>query len=187
MNATAVVRREVQGVGPVVRRCYSDVEARNGDGVLGRGVTNLKRIFGWPEELRLVVAALASTVEGAGAVASADTGAAPLAALVAYHLRLPAVFVRSAPKAHLLSYGGDLASNHPRLSGDRLAAGTPVHLVDDFVHTGQTLGDAVGVLRGAGLVVMSASCILTSPPAGVEATISGLGLRLTALMTTGDI
>lgn len=74
-----------------------------------------------------------------------------------------------------------------RWSAVRLAAETPVHLVDDFVHTGQTLGDAVGVLRGAGLVVTSASCILTSPPAGVEAAISGMGLRLTVLMSTGDL
>jgi orotate phosphoribosyltransferase len=87
-----------QAVEAIVRRCYSDVEVPGRDGQLGRGFTNLKRIFGWPADLRLVVDALAATVANARAVASADSGSAPLAALVACATSLPAVFVRTEPK-----------------------------------------------------------------------------------------
>jgi len=90
----------------IVRRCYSDIELRDRTGNVGRGYTNLKRIFGWPTDLRTVVDALAATVGSAEAVASTDTGSAPLVALVAYRLNLPAVFVRSDSKDYFLSYGG---------------------------------------------------------------------------------
>jgi hypothetical protein len=36
-------------VDDIIRRCYSDIEVRDRDGSRGRGVTNLKRIFGWPQ------------------------------------------------------------------------------------------------------------------------------------------
>ena len=46
-----------------------------------------------------------ATVQHADAIASVDPGSTPLAAVVAYHLRLLAVFVRATPKRHFLSYG----------------------------------------------------------------------------------
>ena len=83
-----------------------------------------------------------STVGAAGAISSADSGSAPLAAVVAYQLRLPAVFIRETPKKHLLSYGGDPATNHALLAGERIEPGTAVHLIDDLVRTGVTLARA---------------------------------------------
>jgi hypothetical protein len=97
----------------IVRRCYTDAEFVDQAGTLGRGYTNLKRIFGSPADVRAVVDALASTVGAAEAVASADTGSAPLAALVAYERSLPAVFVRISPKEDFLSYGGDPETTIP--------------------------------------------------------------------------
>src|SRR5439155_13004363 len=134
-------------------------------GNVGRGYTNLKRIFGWPKELGAVVDALATTVGSAEAVASTDTGSAPLAALVAYKLNLPAVFVRSESKEYFLSYGGDPDANDRRLSGERLPKGTPVHVIDDFVHSGATLAKAVDTLRNVGLTVETVAALLGSPPA----------------------
>lgn len=175
-------------VDDIIRRCYSDIEVRDRDGSRGRGVTNLKRIFGWPTDLPVAVDALASTVDGeAHGVASADTGASPLTALVAFRLGLPAVFMRSQPKEHLLSYGGDDATNHPQLSGERLPNGTPIHVIDDLVHSAATLTSAVATLWEAGLVVNTASSLLASPPEALAGAIHALRLHLTALAVTSEL
>jgi hypothetical protein len=100
----------------ILRRCYSHVEALDRHGNPGLGVTNVKRVFGRPSELRVLVEATAATVQHADAIASVDPGSAPLAAVVAYHLRLPAVFVRTTPKRHFLSYGGDPSDQPPTAS-----------------------------------------------------------------------
>ena len=168
----------------IVRRCYSDVELRDRAGNVGRGYTNLKRIFGWPAELGTVVDALAATIGSAEAVASTDTGSAPLAALVAYKLNLPAVFVRSDSKDYFLSYGGDPKGNDPRLSGERLPEGTPVHVIDDFVHSGATLATAVETLRRVGLTVGTAAALLGSPPETLADAIAEIDVRPTILVTT---
>ena len=147
VEAAPVSVMQDPSIAAIVRRCYSDVELRDRAGNVGRGYTNLKRIFGWPAELETVVNALAATVGSAKAVASTDTGSAPLAALVAYKLNLAAVFVRSDSKDYFLSYGGDPHANDPRLSGERLREGTAVHVIDDFVHSGETLASAVQILR----------------------------------------
>jgi adenine/guanine phosphoribosyltransferase-like PRPP-binding protein len=168
----------------IVRRCYSNVELRDRTGKVGRGYTNLKRIFGWPTDLRTVVDALAATVGSAEAVASTDTGSAPLVALVAYRLNLPAVFVRSDSKDYFLSYGGDPETNEPRLSGERLAEGTAVHVIDDFVYSGATLASAVQTLRRVGLTVETATALLGSPPERLSDAITEMHVRLTILVTT---
>jgi adenine/guanine phosphoribosyltransferase-like PRPP-binding protein len=161
----------------ILRGCYSHVEVAGRDGSRGVGVTNLKRVFGRPSELRVLVEALGATIGEVDAVASADTGSAPLAAVVAYQLGLAAVFVRDAPKAHLPSYGGDPATNDPRLSGERLAPGSAVHVIDDLVHSGASLASAVRALRDAGLLVRSASCLLVAPPTtGWPGTVAAAGI-----------
>jgi adenine/guanine phosphoribosyltransferase-like PRPP-binding protein len=174
---------EVQAI---VRRCYSDVDVRDRTGKVGRGFTNLKRIFGWPAELRTVVEALARTIGAGSAVASADSGSAPLAALVAQELYLPAVFVRSEAKNYFLSYGDDPATNEPRLSGDRLTEQTVVHVIDDFVHSGATLTSAVRTLRRVGLRVETAAALLGSSPEALDGAIGELGVHLTLFATTID-
>jgi adenine/guanine phosphoribosyltransferase-like PRPP-binding protein len=173
----------------IVRGCYSAVEVLGRDGYPGIGITNLKRIFGRPAELRAVVDAITATIGDARAIASADTGSAPLAALVAYELGLPAVFVRDAPKRHFLSYGGDPETNHVRLAGERLEPDTTVHLIDDMVHTGATLASAARVLHEAALVARTASCVLISPPsAGWPDATAKAGIeRIDALTTTIDL
>jgi adenine/guanine phosphoribosyltransferase-like PRPP-binding protein len=176
-----------EAVKAIVQHCYSDVELRDRDGKQGRGFTNLKRIFGWPADLRLVVDALTSTVDDAQAIASADTGSAPLAALVAYKLGLPAAFVRSQPKDYFLSYGDDPTTNHPRLSGERLEDGTLVHVIDDFVHSGATLGSAVETLREVGVLVRTASSVLSSPTDAIANAIGAVDIHLTVLVVTDEL
>ena len=171
----------------IVARCYTDAEVPNRTGTVARGVTNLKRIFGWPDELQLVVNALAATAGDAQAIASADSGSAPLVALVARELALPAVFMRNAPKDYHLSYGGDPATNDARISGELLPHGTSVHVIDDFIHSGATLRAAVQTLRRVGLRVETAAALLGSPPETLAEAFETMGVRVTVLVTSADI
>jgi adenine/guanine phosphoribosyltransferase-like PRPP-binding protein len=95
--------------------------------------------------------------------------------------------VRSQPKEHLLSYGGDDVTNHPQISGDRLPTGTTIHVIDDFVHSAATLRSAVATLREVGLVVNTASSLLASPPESLADAIHALQIRLTALAVTSEL
>jgi len=162
----------VANVTDILRSCYSHVEVAGRSGARGVGVTNLKRLFGRPRELRLVVEALAATVGDVEAVASSDTGSSPLTAVVAFELALPAVFVRDED-----------------LSGERLRAGTKVHLIDDLVHSGQSVASAARLLREAGLDVRGASCMLVAPEStGWRDTLAAAGLhRLDALAMTTEL
>jgi orotate phosphoribosyltransferase len=162
----------VANVTDILRSCYSHVEVAGRSGARGVGVTNLKRLFGRPRELRLVVEALAATVGDVEAVASSDTGSSPLTAVVAFELSLPAVFVR----------GADLAGEH-------LRPGTKVHLIDDLVHSGQSMASAARLLREAGLDVRGASCMLVAPETtGWRGTLAAAGLdRLDALAMTTEL
>jgi adenine/guanine phosphoribosyltransferase-like PRPP-binding protein len=173
----------------ILRRCYSHVEVSDRARNRAMGVTNLKRIFGRPDELRVLVDALAATVGDVGAIASADTGSAPLAAVVAYRLELPSVFIREVPKEYFLTYGGDPATNHPRLAGERMPPGSSVHVIDDLVHSGETLASAARTLREAELVVSVASCLLIAPPTtGWPDTLEAAGVRqVGALATTTQL
>ncbi len=156
----------------ILRSCHSHVEVAGRSGARGVGVTNLKRLFARPRELRLVVEALAATVGDVEAVASSDTGSSPLTAVVAFELSLPAVFVGDAD-----------------LSGERLRAGTKVHVIDDLVHSGRSLASAARLLREAGLDVRGASCMLVAPETtGWRGTLAAAGLaRLDALAVTTEL
>jgi orotate phosphoribosyltransferase len=162
----------VANVTDILRSCYSHVEVAGRSGARGVGVTNLKRLFGRPRELRLVIEALAATVGDVEAVASSDSGSSPLTAVVAFELSLPAVFVRDED-----------------LSGERLPAGTKVHLIDDLVHSGQSVASAARLLRRAGLDVRGASCMLVAPEStGWRDTLAAAGLhRLDALAMTTEL
>jgi adenine/guanine phosphoribosyltransferase-like PRPP-binding protein len=153
----------------ILRRCYSHVEIADRARNRAMGVTNLKRIFGRPDELRILVDALAATVGDVGAIASADTGSAPLAAVVAYRLELPSVFIGEVPRD--------------------MPPGSSVHVIDDLVHSGETLASAARALRQSELVVSAASCLLIAPPTtGWPDTLEAAGVRhIGALATTTQL
>ncbi|MGH3165928.1 MAG: hypothetical protein ACRDN0_08540, partial [Trebonia sp.] len=148
-------------IADVVMRCASNgVELRDREGRVGRGFTNLKRILGRPADFAFVVGQLARTVPAGHAVAACDEGAWALTGAVALNLGVPAILVRRVPKTYFISYGDDPAIGDGRLAGERLPPGTPVHLIDDLVFSGQTLRSAREALGTAGLDARTASAIV---------------------------
>jgi adenine/guanine phosphoribosyltransferase-like PRPP-binding protein len=79
---------------------------------------------------------------------------------VALTLGAPAVLIRRVPKTYFVSYGDNPAIGGGRLAGERLPPGTPVHLIDDLVFSGQTLRSAREALSTAGLDARTASAIV---------------------------
>ena len=145
----------------VVLRCVSDdFELQDREGRTGRGFTNLKRILGRPSDFAFVVGHLARTVPAGHAVAACDEGAWALVGAVALNLSVPAVLVRRVPKRYFVSYGDDPAIGDGRLAGERLPPGTPIHLIDDLVFSGETLRSARQALNLVGLDAGTASAIL---------------------------
>jgi adenine/guanine phosphoribosyltransferase-like PRPP-binding protein len=181
VNGVGGVRVVIVGapsVADIVARCASDVPVSDRSGQIGRGFTNLKRILGSPHDFDLVVEELARTVPMGHALAGADEGSWALVGALALRLGVPAVLVRRTPKRYFVSYGDDPTVGDGRLVGERLAPGTPIHLVDDLVYSGETLCAALDALRRVDLACMSASAILWTRRA--EASTAGLeacGLR----------
>jgi adenine/guanine phosphoribosyltransferase-like PRPP-binding protein len=124
------------------------------------GFTNLKRILGRLADFAFVARELARIVPAGHAVAGCDEGAWALAGAVALTLGVPAVLVRRVPKTYFVSYGEDPAIGGGRLAGERLPPGTPVHLIDDLVFSGQTLRSAREALSAVGLDARTASAIV---------------------------
>jgi adenine/guanine phosphoribosyltransferase-like PRPP-binding protein len=149
-------------IADVVLRCVcDDFEILDREGRAGRGgFTNLKRILGRPADFALVTRELARTVPAGHAVAGCDEGAWALAGAVALTLGVPAILIRRVPKTYFVSYGDDPAIGGGRLAGERLPSGTPVHLIDDLVFSGQTLRSAREALSTAGLDARTASAIV---------------------------
>lgn len=148
------------GMWDVVLSCVSDAEVPDREGNPGRGFTNLKRILGHPASFAFVVDELACTVPPEHAIAGCDEGAWALAGALALRLAVPAVLIRRMPKNYFVSYGDDPSVGDGRLVGERLPAGTRVHLIDDLIYSGRTLRSALDALELVGLTATSASAIL---------------------------
>ena len=185
----SVVVVDPPDLAPAIEACWSTALVRDRDGRQGRGFLNLKRLLGRPDRFRRVVEELARTVPPGAAVAAADKGAWALVGALVLELGAAGVLVRPDPKEHFLAYGGDPALADPRLAGERLDQGTRVHLIDDVLHSGRTLGAAAAVLRSAGLSVTEASVIVGADDAATLETMLGpAGLeRVTCLVLASDL
>ena len=177
------------GVADIVAHCVSDNEAPDHSGWIARGFTNLKRILGDAADFGVVVEELAKTVPVGHALAGADEGSWALAGALALRLGIPAVLVRRTPKTYFVSYGDDPTVGDGRLVGERLAPGTPIHLVDELVYSGTTLCAAVDALRRVGLSCTSASAILwTRRAEASQDKLEACGLRqVTCLVSQADM
>ncbi|HLI13369.1 MAG TPA: hypothetical protein VKY65_17385 [Alphaproteobacteria bacterium] len=147
-------------IADIVLRCVSSFELKDREGRVGRGFTNLKRILGRPADFACVVDQLAQTVPVGHAVAACDEGAWALVGAVALRLKVPAILVRRNSKTYFVSYGDDPTIGDGRLVGERQPPGTPIHMIDDLVFSGNTLRSARAALHRVGLDSKTASAIL---------------------------
>ena len=125
---------------------------------------------------RMLAERVASVAAGAGLLAGPELGAVPLAALASVHSGLPYVIVRKEAK----EYG----------TGNRIEGvfqvGATVCVVEDVVTSGGALLGAVEALRGAGLDVCAAICVVDRQEGGGEA-IAAADVPFHALFTVADL
>jgi orotate phosphoribosyltransferase len=109
-------------------------------------------------------------------LAGPELGAVPLAAVTSIETGLPFVIVRKETK----DYG----------TGNRLEGvfdpGARVCVVEDVVTSGGALLSAVDALRGAGLHISAAICVVDREEGGAEA-IAQAGVAFRPLYTTSDL
>jgi orotate phosphoribosyltransferase len=106
-----------------------------------------------------IAAAVTEAEPAAVRLAAPELGAVPLAAAASLASGLPFLIVRRAAKG----YGTD-----NRIEGD-WERGERVCLVEDIVTSGGAAGDAIQVLREAGLECRSAVCVVDREEGGVDA------------------
>jgi orotate phosphoribosyltransferase len=103
-------------------------------------------------------------------------GAVALAASAALASGLPFIIVRDEAKGH---------GTANRIEGP-FEPGELVCLVEDVVTSGGALAEAVAELRGAGLVVRNAVCVVDREEGGSDA-LARLGVRLRPLFRSSDL
>jgi orotate phosphoribosyltransferase len=109
-------------------------------------------------------------------LAGPELGAVPLAAAAALHSGIPFLIVRKATKG----YGTQ------GLIEGVCEAGERVLVIEDVVTTGGALIAAIGALRGAGLTVENALCVLDREEGGTDA-LAELGVHLEPLFRRADL
>ncbi|MDI7268461.1 MAG: orotate phosphoribosyltransferase [Myxococcota bacterium] len=129
----------------------------------------------------VALAALARAFDPVHAYAGVALGGCALASAASFASALlgepvPALYVRKEPKDHGT---GRLVEGTERLSGRRVV------LLEDVVTTGGSTIRAAEALRGQGLDVAGAACIVDRVEGGREA-LDAAGLPLRSLFTRGD-
>jgi orotate phosphoribosyltransferase len=109
-------------------------------------------------------------------LAGPELGAVPLAAAAALHSGIPFLIVRKASK----DYGTQGLIEGVYETGER------VLVIEDVVTTGGALIAAIEALRGAGLTVENALCVLDREEGGNDA-LAALGVALEPLFGRADL
>jgi len=114
-----------------------------------------RRLLSRPDAWRTVIRACAARIGGGGiaaeVIAGVETAGIPHSSALAFHTRMPSVFVRKAPKGHGLGRrveGGDVS-------------GRRVLLVEDMVTTGGSSLSAVDALRAEGALVTDCLAVVS--------------------------
>ncbi|RLE86904.1 MAG: orotate phosphoribosyltransferase [Thermoprotei archaeon] len=139
---------------------------------------DVRRLYSHPQELRIVVGEMAEVVRGLGCelVVGVETGGIPLAALVAYLLEKPMVYVRKKPKEH---------GTQRMIEGDLRGGGRGV-VVDDVATTGSSILRAVRALEEAGVEVRDA-LVVVDRGEGARRALESVGVKLHALTTLSEL
>ena len=133
-----------------------------------------------PELLRplgeRIAAAVREHAPDATRLAAPELGAVALAAAASLESGLPFVIVRKAAK----EYGTVNRREGPYVDGECLC------LVEDVVTSGGALLDSVDALRGAGLAVRTAVCVVDREEGGADA-LARQAVRLRPLFRAGEL
>ncbi len=158
--------------------CFLRGTFRLSSGGVSSYYVDVRRLYSHPSEARTVVLRMAELVRGLGCdvVAGVESGGVPLAAMVAFALGKPLVYVRKEPKKH---------GTRKLIEGDESVLGTAV-VIDDVATTGSTLLRAVGVLRESGYSVRDAAVVVDREE-GAAQSLAAAGVRLHALTTLREL
>lgn len=129
-----------------------------------------------PEALRALAGALAAHALGHDLLAGMELGAVPLAAALSIETGLPYVILRKRPREH---------GTGQRIEGT-FKAGLRVLLVEDVATTGNTLLESLALLRGAGLLVTRAACVVDREE-GAEQALKAQGVELRSLVKAAEL
>jgi orotate phosphoribosyltransferase len=133
-----------------------------------------------PELLRplgeRIAAAVREHAPDATRLAAPELGAVALAAAASLESGLPFLIVRKAAK----EYGTGNRLEGPYVDGECLC------LVEDVVTSGGALLDSVDALRGAGLAVRTAVCVVDREEGGADA-LARQAVRLRPLFRAGEL
>ena len=141
---------------------------------------DLKRIYSNPDLFRRVIDAYIETLGKYGVefdvVAGVETGGIPIAAVIAYKLSKPMVYVRSRKK----SFGTG------RVVEGSVEEGARVLVVDDVATTGGSLAHAAESIRGVGGDVVGA-IVFVDRLQGAVRRLSELGVRFYSVYRIDEI
>jgi len=145
-------------------------------GILSSYYVDLRLIPGDPEAFRRIISfyltLLASVGRRVQRLAGIPTAGIAYAAVLAYDLRKPFLYVRKEPKAH---------GRGRRIEG-LLLPGERVLVLDDVVTTGTNIVEAVEVIRAEGGIVQDAVVLLDRQQGG-EANLKRTGVKLHSFTT----
>ena len=105
-----------------------------------------------------------------------EMGGIPVVTMLSHHARLPAAFIRKAPK----EYGTCKYAEGADLQGRKIA------LVEDIVSTGGAIVSAANMLRSDGIEVHTAMCVLDRQTGGVE-NLRNASIDLISLLSADEI
>ena len=143
---------------------------------------DLRLVPSFPDAFKFICDAYAWAIErelGLGAferIAGVPTSGIPFAAVVAFRLEKPFLYVRKEVKLH---------GRERRVEGV-LAPGDRVILLDDLITTGKTLSEAARAIRREGGEVEHAFVLIDREEGGRE-TLAEAGVELHALMTVREM
>ncbi len=143
---------------------------------------DLRLVPSFPDAFKFICDAYAWAIErelGLGAferIAGVPTSGIPFAAVVAFKLEKPFLYVRKEVKFH---------GRERRVEG-ALTPGDRVILVDDLITTGKTLSEAARAIRREGGEVEHAFVLIDREEGGREA-LAEAGVELHALMTVREL
>ena len=143
---------------------------------------DLRLVPSFPDAFRFITEAYATMIEnelglaGFDRVAGVPTSGIPFAAVVAFKLGKPFLYVRKEVKLH---------GRERRVEGI-LSPGDKIILLDDLITTGRTLSSAAEAIKKEGGEVEHAFVLIDRQEGGREA-LAGVGVELHALMTAREV